>query len=85
LTNVFRGEESLRGKDAPFRARGSSGDGRRDHHREEWRSDGELVPLEKGIAKRRPGGWKGQIWIADDFDAPLPDDLLDLLLPATGS
>jgi prevent-host-death family protein len=44
-----------------------------------------LVPLEKGTAKRRPGGWKGQIWIADDFDAPLPDDLLDLLLPATGS
>ncbi|AOK54479.1 type II toxin-antitoxin system Phd/YefM family antitoxin [Burkholderia stagnalis] len=23
------------------------------------------------------GVLKGQIWIADDFDAPLPDDLLD--------
>lgn len=25
---------------------------------------------------RTPGRWKGQIWIADDFDAPLPDDIL---------
>ncbi len=23
------------------------------------------------------GSWKGKVWIADDFDAPLPDDLLD--------
>ncbi|WP_175830749.1 type II toxin-antitoxin system Phd/YefM family antitoxin [Burkholderia cenocepacia] len=33
-----------------------------------------LVPL-------RPihpyGAMEGEIWIADDFDAPLPDDLLD--------
>lgn len=21
------------------------------------------------------GGWKGQVWMADDFDGPLPDDL----------
>ncbi len=27
--------------------------------------------------QRRLGGWKGRVWIADDFDAPLPDDLLD--------
>jgi hypothetical protein len=26
--------------------------------------------------RRRPGGWKGKMWIADDFDAPLPEDLL---------
>jgi prevent-host-death family protein len=26
---------------------------------------------------RKPGALKGKIWIADDFDAPLPDDLLD--------
>jgi prevent-host-death family protein len=26
---------------------------------------------------RRPGALKGKLWIADDFDAPLPDDLLD--------
>lgn len=27
--------------------------------------------------KRKPGLYKGKIWIADDFDAPLPDDILD--------
>ena len=34
-----------------------------------------LVPLAK--AKREPGGWEGKVWISDDFDAPLPDDILD--------
>jgi prevent-host-death family protein len=34
-----------------------------------------LVPLEKK-PKRVPGGWEGKVWIAEDFDAPLPDDLL---------
>jgi prevent-host-death family protein len=36
-----------------------------------------LVPL--GITankRRRPGGWEGQVWIAEDFDAPLPDEIL---------
>ena len=28
-------------------------------------------------ARRRPGGSKGRIWIARDFDAPLPDGVLD--------
>lgn len=35
-----------------------------------------LVPVEQ---KRRRAGFgadRGKIWIADDFDAPLPDDLL---------
>ena len=35
-----------------------------------------LVPVER---KRRRAGFgadRGKIWIADDFDAPLPDDLL---------
>lgn len=31
-----------------------------------------LVPVTKKPARRRPGVWKGKIWIADDFDAPLP-------------
>lgn len=22
------------------------------------------------------GGWEGRVWIAEDFDAPLPDELL---------
>ena len=29
-------------------------------------------------AKRKPGQLKGKIWIADDFDAPLPDEILKL-------
>lgn len=38
-----------------------------------------LVPLEPPRPKLRVfGGDEGQVWIADDFDAPLPDDLLDL-------
>lgn len=28
-------------------------------------------------ARRKPGSAKGRIWIADDFDAPLPSALLD--------
>lgn len=36
-----------------------------------------LGPLEKKKrGKRRFGELKDQIWIADDFDAPLPDDVL---------
>jgi prevent-host-death family protein len=35
-----------------------------------------LVPIEKK-RKRTFGGWEGKGWIADDFDAPLPDDMLD--------
>jgi prevent-host-death family protein len=37
-----------------------------------------LVPVAKQQAKRKLGDLAGQIWIADDFDAPLPDDLLAL-------
>jgi prevent-host-death family protein len=37
-----------------------------------------LVPLRSRIPRRRPGGSEGRIWIAADFDAPLPDNLLDL-------
>jgi prevent-host-death family protein len=25
---------------------------------------------------RKPGGWKGKMYIAPDFDAPLPDEVL---------
>jgi hypothetical protein len=35
---------------------------------------------EPSTSRRRvPGCGKGQIWIADDFDAPLPDDILATL------
>ncbi len=34
-----------------------------------------LGPLAKK-STRVPGGWEGKVWIADDFDAPLPDDIM---------
>jgi len=38
-----------------------------------------LVPVAPETKKIRPLGMdRGRIWIADDFDAPLPDDLLKL-------
>jgi prevent-host-death family protein len=35
-----------------------------------------LVPIEQKHAKRKLGLYRGEIWVADDFDAPLPDDVL---------
>jgi prevent-host-death family protein len=35
-----------------------------------------LVPIAPARPKRKPGVWKGKVWIADDFDAPLPPDVL---------
>ena len=35
-----------------------------------------LVPLEPGRRPREPGGWEGKVWVADDFDEPLPPDLI---------
>jgi prevent-host-death family protein len=35
-----------------------------------------LVPIEMKKKVRPLGMDRGKIWIADDFDAPLPDDLL---------
>lgn len=37
-----------------------------------------LVPLRPRLPKRRPGGSEGRIWVARDFDAPLPKEVLDL-------
>jgi len=36
-----------------------------------------LVPVSKGERKRSQGAYGDTIKIADDFDAPLPDDILD--------
>jgi len=33
-----------------------------------------LMPLAR--ASRRPGGWETGMWIADDFNAPLPPELI---------
>jgi prevent-host-death family protein len=35
-----------------------------------------LAPLAPAGARRRPGLWRGRLKIGEDFDAPLPDDLL---------
>ncbi len=35
-----------------------------------------LMPISTAQKRRRPGGGKGKVWVADDFDAPLPPDLL---------
>ena len=34
-----------------------------------------LVPI-RAATRRRPGRAKGSIWMADDFDAPLPDEFV---------
>ena len=36
-----------------------------------------LVPLRDAGTVRRPGAWKKQLRIAEDFDAPLPAEVLD--------
>jgi prevent-host-death family protein len=35
-----------------------------------------LIAVEAKKSSRPLGFARGQVWIADDFDAPLPDDLL---------
>src|SRR5215469_16125847 len=35
-----------------------------------------LVPVQAEKPKRPLGLYKGQIWMADDFNAPLPEDIL---------
>ncbi len=35
-----------------------------------------LVPVEKPARPRKPGSARGQIWVAPEFDAPLPESVL---------
>jgi prevent-host-death family protein len=35
-----------------------------------------LVPIESELKSRQLGTLRGKIWIADDFDQPLPPDVL---------
>lgn len=55
---------------------------------EEAAAGGEIIIAKAGVprarlvafnarARRRPGGWKGKIQIAEDFDAPLPPEILE--------
>lgn len=39
-----------------------------------------LVPLAGVTAGRLPGGWEGTVYIAPDFDAPLPPEVLAAFL-----
>lgn len=34
-----------------------------------------LVSIASPRGERKPGGMEGQIWMADDFDCPLPDEI----------
>jgi len=36
-----------------------------------------IVPFEQEPKPRTPGSAKGKIWIAPDFNDPLPDEILD--------
>jgi len=42
-----------------------------------------LAPLRATRRPRKPGGWEGKVWIARDFDAPLPPPLLRKFLGGT--
>ena len=35
-----------------------------------------LVPVARTAKQRRPGRWKGKVWMARDFNS-LPEDILD--------
>lgn len=35
-----------------------------------------LVPIARAAKSRRPGRWKGRVWMARDFDR-LPDEILE--------
>lgn len=35
-----------------------------------------LMPLPRHATPRKPGGWEGRVQISDDFDDPLPADIL---------
>jgi prevent-host-death family protein len=40
------------------------------------RAKARLMPLERTQKDRKPGGWEGRLWIADDFDDELPPEML---------
>jgi prevent-host-death family protein len=35
-----------------------------------------LVPLESRLEPRKLGGLKGKLWISEDFDAALPEEIM---------
>jgi prevent-host-death family protein len=43
-----------------------------------------LVALARKHPARKPGGWEGKVWMAPDFDEPLPADFLITPAKSTG-
>jgi len=37
-----------------------------------------LTPFARRRGPRVPGGWEGRVWMAADFDEPLPEELLEI-------
>lgn len=35
-----------------------------------------LVPIVPEVSERAPGSARGDVWVAPDFDGPLPDEVL---------
>ena len=42
-----------------------------------------LVAFEEAPKRRQPGGWEGRVVIRDDFDDPLPPELLRAFMGET--
>ena len=42
------------------------------------------MALEASTRPRKPGGWEGKVWMADDFDTPLPKELEDAFYGGDG-
>lgn len=36
-----------------------------------------LVPLGRPHHRRKPGGWQGKVRVSEDFDAPLPEEVIE--------
>jgi prevent-host-death family protein len=36
-----------------------------------------LVPLGRPHHRREPGGWQGKVRVSEDFDAPLPEEIIE--------
>jgi len=36
-----------------------------------------LVPIVPEVNERAPGSARGDVWVSTDFDAPLPDEVLE--------
>ena len=63
-----------RGRDFSSRIVGDAAVREEDVIAQAGRQPPRLAPTESRSVPRRPGSWKGQMWVAEDFDAPLPPE-----------